>query len=230
MKQLLLLNIIIAVLSTPVQAATISVIANEVLATSGSFTTSPTGTTLNLADLTSIATSDAGTFVMSNDGTASIDLGFGSTQVITGIGADLVIFTVGNGYNFGLQVFDKNDSMISNFLYNVPADGSSTAKDESGNNLCVNRNGVCAAAISATSIDVFGTNLAAVDNDIEISMIRLFIGTNKDFKSGDAYPLFSLAGAVYTPSPPSAVPLPLPALLFSSGLMLLGWVGRKKTF
>lgn len=226
MKQLLLLNIIIAALSTSVQAATINVIANKVLGTSGTFTTSPTGDALNQTDLSGIVTSDVATFAMSNDDTASIDLGFGNTQVVTGTGADLVIFTVGNDYNFRLQVFDTNDSMISNFLYNVPADGSSTAKDENGNFLCVKGNtGNCAAAISATSIDIFGNDLLAVEDNIEISMIRLLIGTNKSFKPGEAYPLFSLAGAIHT----TVVPLPLPALLFSSGLVLLGWIGRRKT-
>lgn len=225
MKQLLLLNIIIAALSTSVQAATINVIANEVLGTSGSFTTSPTGSTLGLTDLTDMVTSDVATFVMSNDDTASIDLGFGSNQVVTGAGADLVIYTVGNDYNFGLQVFDTGNNMISNFLYNVPVDGSSTAKDESGNNLCVeNSTGGCAAVISATSIDIFGDNSLAVEDNIEISMIRLFIGTNSDFKPGGAYPLFSLAGAIHT----TAVPLPLPVLLFTSGLALLGFIGRRK--
>lgn len=225
MKQLLLLNIIIAALSTSVQAATINVIANKVLSTSGTFTTSPTGDALSLTDLTGIVTNDVATFVMSNDDTASINLGFGNTQVVTGTGADLVIFTIGNDYNFGLQVFDTSDSMISDFLYNVPADGSSTAKDEDGNLLCVKDDtGSCAAVISATSIDIFSNDLLAVEDDIEISMIRLFIGINKDFKPGEAYPLFSLAGAIHT----TAVPLPLPVLLFSSGLALLGWTGHRK--
>lgn len=221
MKQLLLLNIIIAALSTSVQAATIKVLANQVLGTAGNFTTSPTGSTLSLTDLTSIVTSDAATFVMSNDDTAYIDLGFGDNQVISGAGADLVIFTVGNNYNFGLQVFDTDNKMISNYLYNVPVDESSIAKDENGNNLCVKDSiGDCAAVISATSI-----NLLGIANNTEIDHIRLFIGTNSKFKPNGAYPLFSLAGAVHT----TAVPLPLPVLLFSSGLALLGWVGRKKS-
>ena len=220
MKQLLLLNIIIVALSTSAQAATINVIANEFLSTTtGTFTTSPSGSALSTTELADIVTNDAGTYVMSNDDTAFIDLAFGSHQAISGAGTDLVIFTVGNGYDFGLQVFDTNNSKISDYLHSVPIDGSSTAKDDDGNLLCVkNSAGDCGAALSATSIDLFG-----IADNTKIGYIRLFIGTDSKFKTGDAYPLFSLAGAVHT------VPLPLPILLFSSGLALLGWFGHRKS-
>ena len=217
----LLLSAAIAALSTSVQAATINVIADQMLpTTSGTFTTSPTGAPLSSTELTDIVTNDAGTFVLSTDDTAFIDLGFSSHNVVTGTGADLVVFTVGNDYNFGLQVFSSNN-MISNYLYNVPADGSSTAKDEAGNDLCVkNNDGFCAAALSATSIDLLG-----ITDNTGIDYIRLFIGTNSNFKPEEAYPLLSLAGAVHT----TTVPLPLPILLFSSGFVLLGLIGHRKT-
>ena len=219
MKRLLLLSLAIFSLSTPVQADTINVFADQLLPTTiGIFKTSPTGAPLNPSELAGIVTSDTGTFALSTDDTAFLDLGF-SKNVITGTGADLVIFTVGNGYNFGLQVF-SDTTKISDYLYNVPLDGSSTAKDGAGNELCVKgSDGSCAAALSATSIDLLG-----IADSTEIDYIRLFIGNNTTLKPGDAYPLFSLAGAVHT----TTVLLPLPVLLFSSGLALLGWIGRRK--
>lgn len=224
MRKLLFLIVSIIALSTPAQAETINIFADELMpmsTTSGIFKTSPTGAALTSTEVASIVTSDPGTFVLSTDDTAYIDLGFSANNVITGAGADLVIYTVGNGYNFGLQVF-SGTSMISDYLYNVPADGSSTAKDAAGKELCVkDSSGNCAAALSNTSIDLLG-----IADNTEIDYIRLFIGTNTSFKPGDAYPLFSLAGAVHTTA---VVPLPLPIILFSSGLALLGWIGRRKT-
>ena len=226
MKKLFILALLIlnGLLATSAQAATVQVIASDVLATSGSFTTSPTGTVLTTAELTDIVTSDVGTFVMSNDSEAYIDLGFGGTQVITGNGADLIIYTVGNDYNFGLQAFDSSSSMISNLLYEVPGDGSSTAQDENGNDLCLMDAGSCVAAISATSINLFDTGLNEIADNTDISFIRLFIGTDANYMPGSAYPLFSMAEATHT----AVVPLPLPVVLFSSGLVLLGWVARQK--
>lgn len=234
MKRLLLLNFIIAALSTSVQAAPvqINIAASEVLDTFGSFTT-PAGSALNLNALTGIVTSDASTSVVSQDINATIDLGFGSNTVVTGAGADLVIFTVGNGYSFGLQAFDISNNIISNFLYNVPADGSTTAQDQDGNDLCVTENNGC-TPISATAINLWGEKADGsyfeIIDGTELSFVRLFIGSSTNITTaetiGDAQlPRLSLVGAVHS----AVVPLPLPAVLFGSGLALLGWVGRRKT-
>jgi len=59
-------------------------------------------------------------------------------------------------------------------------------------------------------------------------MIRLSFGSSADYKSGTVDPRFSLAAAVYSSTPAAVVPLPLPIILFSSGLVLLGWTGRKR--
>ena len=232
MKQLIILNIIIAALSTSVQAATITAYANEFLGSDGSFALSPTGAPITTEQLSTIVTGDIDTFVMSNDDGASFDLGFGSNTAITGAGADLVIFTIGNGYSFGMQVFGTNNSLLSSFAYSVPVPSASydaTARDINGNPLCVNATLPCPAVISATAIDIFDSSYNYIADDTEISFIRIFLGNDYNGSVGGetAYPLFSLAGAVH--SVPAAVPLPLPAILFSSGLLLLGWVGRRKT-
>lgn len=233
MKQLLFLNIIIAALSTSVQAATISVqeatitaYANEFLGSNGSFAQSPTGDPITTELLSSITTSGIDTFVMSNDDGAYFDLGFGSNTATTGAGDDLVIFTIGNGYSFGLQVFDASSSIISSNAYVVPVPSTAydaTAVDSNGDPLCVNDTLPCPAVISATAIDLF-----SIADDTEIGFIRLWLGNDYNGSVGGetAYPLFSLAGAIHSDA--VVVPLPLPAVLFSSGLLLLGWVGRRK--
>jgi len=229
MKRLLYIATILSALSTQVQADTIKAFATDVLDTYGTFSQTPGGTALTNTEIAGIISSDPATFVLGFTDQASIDLGFGGSNIVTGSGADLVIYTVGNGYTFGLQAFDTSGSMLSNYLYSVPADGSSTAKNAGGTDACVIKSGVCAAFISATSIDLFNDSGFALADDIGIDYIRLFIGNdyNGEVDGSTAYPLFSLAGALHT-TDVAAVPLPLPIVLFASGLALLGWVGRKK--
>ena len=225
MKQLLFLNLIIATLSTSVQAATISIsaYADVFLGTNenATFSQSPGGTPLELAELETLVTSGIDTFVLSDDTAARIDLGFGDNTVITGSGSDLVIFTVGNDYSFGLEVFGVGGILLSSQAYNVPTPTDlydATLFDTLGNPLCVNDADPCPAVLSGTAIDLL--NIA---DNTEISYISVWIGSSYNGSNGDT-PLFALAGATHT-----VVPLPLPAILFSSGLFLLGWVGRRKS-
>ena len=249
MKQLLVINFFTALLafafSPLAQATTVNVFASEVLATSSATECETTVNTSNCdfvvpgraigrdelqATVADADNPDVGTFVFSffRD-EAFIQLGFGDNQVVTGPGADLVIFTVGNGYRFGLTVLDNSADAVelSSFNYSVPLDGSSQAVDENGDRLSLeDENGNAIADISATSIDLIG-----LADGTEIGSIILFIGNNynglldeNNQVIGNDRPLFSAAGAYYTAS---AVPLPLPAILFGSGIALLGWVARK---
>lgn len=238
MKQLLFLNIIIAVLSTPAQAVTVSAYGEYISSSAdGTFALSPGGTAIDEETLDTKVSNDIDTFVMSNDAAASFDLDFGVNTAFTGAGADLVIFTVGNSYSFGLQVFGTEDELnpISSFVYPIPnpltpgAIDYTIYDDDTGNPLCVNDTVPCPAVLSAMAIDIFDSKFNYIADDTEISFIRLTIGNdyNGSVDGETAYPLFSLAGAVYSDA--VVVPLPLPAVLFSSGLLLLGWVGRRKT-
>jgi len=184
---------------------------------------------LNKTGLQNTVSSDVGTFVYSpSRASAWIDLGFGTNKVVTGPGADLVIFSVGNGYRFGLNAYGQGNTLLSSFNYSVPADGSSQAVDSNGNLLYLkDGNGNAIANISATAINLLDVNKNVIADNTAISYIRLFIGTDyngTDLSGNATMPLFSLAGAFHT----SPVPLPLPLLLFSSGLIFLGWFGRRK--
>ena len=230
-------------------------IANELIGTSSSaqcettqnqancdFIKTGTVTTyLNDTSLADVVTSDPATYTLSPfRETAYIDLGFKGFDIYNGIGNDLVVFIVGNTTSFGLDVFDINGTRVSTGIYNVAtptfaSDGSNldfgdTVLDNNGNWLCVNASDdVCTngAALSAIFIDLEDS----IAGDVALGSIRIFLG--EDFNGihpvtgKPIRPRFSLAGGFHTEA--TVVPLPLSAVLFSSGLALLGWTGRKKT-
>ena len=228
MKQLLFLNLIIAVLSSSVQAATVTAYADEFLGSSGNFLTSGK-TPVSEAELATIVTSDITTFAYTNDTEASFDLGFGSnTTVTTGSGVDLVIFTAGNGYNFGLEVYgtESDTAPISDLRYivDIYPTYDPTLIDSNGDPLCINDTLPCPVVLSGTNIDLLG-----IADGTEISFIRVLLGSSSLYAdptlpNGPSLPNFTLARAEHA----TVVPLPLPAVLFSSGLLLLSWVGRRK--
>ncbi len=227
MKQLLLLNILlVSLLSTQAQSAPVMVFADNVKTTVGGFSATPGGPVIsNDIDIQSIIASNPATAIYGSDSAtySTIDLDFGGVTASTGAGADLVIYSSWKGFNysFGLEAFGADPSNpLSSFNYSV---AECTANQIAAN--------ICTADISATSIDLFAGGLA-LDNDITLSYIRLFIGGSKyngDVIVGglDAYSNFSLVGSLYNNA--TVVPLPLSAILFSSGLALIGWAGRKKT-
>jgi len=218
MKKLLLLNILLAALSTPANAATVKAIATDVINTWGDFSQTPGGTALSNGDIGTIISSDPATAIygFSSVDYSVIDLGFGDSTVVTGTGADLVIFSLSSGYDysFGLEAYDINDNLLSSYNYSTAINSS-----------------VYSPGILATSINLFDNSGVAVGDDIELGYIRLFIGGayNGNVGGTSAYSNFSLVGAYHTQLQATVVPLPLPAVLFGSGLALLGWVGRRKS-
>jgi len=237
MKKLITIKILLALFSFTAQAAPISVgdidninVANVLLGSSNSIacTTTQTtdncdfvdanGTLLTDTDLATVVTSNAANYTTSSsvENSASFNLGFDGFNLYNGDGDDLVVFIVGNTTSFGLDVFDTQGSLLSSDTYNV--DISNTVFD-GPNWLCVgNAENPCpndGFALSAIFVDLG----ASVAGDVAIG--------NLQFDLNDA--AFSLAGGFYTEASPTVVPLPMPALLFSSGLFLLGWVGRKKS-
>lgn len=231
MKKLLFINIILATLSTPAVAAPVDVkaIADDVLATYGDFSQTPGGSALSTGEITTIISSDPATAIYGFSATdySVIDLGFGSDTAMTGQGADLVVFSSWKGYDysFGLQAYDDSSTpnLLSSWAYQV-SDLSymheCTATDSAGG---------CIDGIVATSINLYNSSLQQVADDITLGYLSLFIGGdtyNGTVGGTSAYSNFSLVGAYHTDV--TAVPLPLPAVLFGSGLFLLSWVGRRK--
>ena len=198
-------------------------------------------TYLNNAALADVVTSNPATYTLSPfRDTAYIDLGFNGFDIFNGAGNDLVVFIVGNTTSFGLDVFDINGTVVNSGVYNVAtptfaSDGSNlnfgdTVLDSNGNWLCVNGTGnFCnkGAALSAIFIDLEDS----IAGDVALGSIRIFLGENfNGINPGNGTsirPRLSLAGGFHTEA--TVVPLPLSALLFSSGLALLGWTGRKRT-
>ena len=226
MNNLLLLSIIFAALASPAHAKTVQVFATDVLTTYGSFSETAGGSALaDDATIETVITSDPATataiYGSSPTDYSVIDLGFGDNNVLTGSGSDLVVFSLWQGYDyfFGLQAYGTGSSEdpLSSFYYEVIKDSviyDCTAKDESGE---------CLAGIVTTSINLFGSD-GELDDNVEIDFVRLFIGGT--YNGVDAYSNFTLVGANYTDA--TVVPLPLPIVLFSSGLALLGLIARRK--
>lgn len=235
MKHLLLLSTILVALSTPAYAATVTIktFANDVRATtSGGFSQTPGGTALSTnSEIQSIIASDPATAIFGTSMTdySVIQLGFAQDIVITGAGTDLVVFSLwygeGNNYDFGLQAFAAGAAStdpISNLNYHVTGNSLFT-----GDCAITNSSGGCSAYISAIAIDLYDNNgLAPLADGIEIDYIQLLIGGAYNGSGPDAYSNFSLAGAFNVKT--AVVPLPLSVVLFSSGLALLGWTGRRK--
>jgi hypothetical protein len=248
MRQLTLINIVLMLFAAGAHAAQISVgnindiyVANQLIGSSSStdcvtsqtqencdFLTPGPTTYLNNTALATAVTSNPANYVLSPyRNSAYIDLGFDGYDIYNGAGNDLVIFIVGNATSFGLDVFDASGAKINSSIYDVPADGSSTVFDNDNNWLCVSgSDNLCTggAALSAIFIDL-GDSIAG---DVALGSLRIFLGNdyNGSVDTGSTRPRFSLAGGFYTEA--TVVPLPLPAILFSSGLALLGWVGRRK--
>ncbi len=162
------------------------------------------------------------TYAMTDAG--YVDLGF-SNGVYNGPGADLIFFFFG-----GLNA----DKYTASNIFNLDIDIGGPIekiKYNTGEGACIEYQTTgCKSAtdqlITVTSpIDgEYTLTMQLVDLDdfglagtTEINNFRVYLGN-------DSYPALSLVGAINT----QAVPLPLPIVLFGSGLAFLGFVGRRR--
>lgn len=137
-----------------------------------------------------------------------VDLGF-SGGIYNGDGADLVLFFAGNGTSLSTGIEEYA------FSLDIGANGSIEIADSS--------------VITSTSSDLYGdafyASYAIIDLDgygfdqsTPLGDIRVHLGDS-------SMPALAALGAYHTTA---VVPLPLPVILFSSGLACLGWIGRRK--
>lgn len=230
MKLIILINILLTLLVTSAHAAPISVgnisninVANILLGSSNDAACSSNCDFLNAASvllndaaLAPVVTSNVSDYVFSSTAGngAAFDLGFDGFNLYNSDGNDLVIFIIGNTTTFALDVSDTTGNVISSGNYSVTT--ANTVFDNSGNWLCIGgSDSACTGGypLSAVFID-FGDSFAG-----DLALGSLHISLNNA--------AFSLAGGFHTA--PTVIPLPLPFVLFGSGLAFLALVGRRKT-
>lgn len=151
----------------------------------------------------------ATTYIYSDSANATINLDF-AADVYNADGFDISVFFVGGGaqgHAFGLSLVDNPGTYpaVINFDSNNYPNYEHTGFNLSGNGFSIFRMDI--------DLDQYG------------SLGSSPIGTlSFDVSHGSAAP--SLVGA-YHLQPAAVVPIPLPIILFTSGLALLGFVGRK---
>ncbi len=164
-----------------------------------------------LSDTVSNGTTDTvvfNTFVWSEDDTHStITLSFGAHTVVDRPGDDLAIFSVGPA-TIGVTI---DDTTVQHSSTTVEIGGIAQGVFSSNN--------------PPAYLDTLDVILIDLDSYSGISQFnQLTIDALTEAENPLAWPGISAAGAFNT----ALVPIPLPLVLFGSGLVLLGCFGRRK--
>jgi hypothetical protein len=213
MKKLNIISgILVAMLSSTAQAISVggvelAALLDNVSAANGDFLNYNSVVATDIIDLTQIRSdltdSDPATYVLSIDPAAYLDMGFtGTNAVYNGLGDDLALFFFGDNDTFSIQI---NGITNSYSPQTTPIPWTVTDPFATRN-----------LTVALIELDDFGL----VNSQAALEEFRVFFGD-------PSRPALSLVGGYHTQAM-SAVPLPLPALLFVSGLGLLGAIGRKR--
>lgn len=231
MKNLIFINIALLIFSANVTADTIKVgkindiyVADKLIDSTISIDFEQSfypGTPLTSTQLEGLVTSDYRTSVKSPVSSLSfLDLGF-TGSMYGGAGNDLVLFFVGNSTSFGLDVIAKGTGSMTSTagIYDItPTDA---VYNDDGTWICLN--GIDSNCTNGYPLSAIFIDFGDAYNGVEISSIHLNFGNGFN---GAGSSNFALAGGFHNTA---VVPLPLPIILFGSGLALLGWTACRKT-
>jgi hypothetical protein len=152
---------------------------------------------------------------------AYLDLRF-ANNIFNGDGADLVLFFAGTGTKFNTATPGEFVFEPFQFSLDVGADGILESDAFGATTFGVTTSetsdiygGKFFASYAMIDLD----NIAGFDKTTPLGDIRIYLGDG-------SMPALAAVGAYHTQT--AVVPLPLPIILFSSGLALLGWIGRRK--
>ena len=223
-----LFAIVFATLATQAEGTTIAGVEGLTLLSAGD-SVSGTSNFLNYASFydtdiisqttlhSNLTDNELGSYVFSKAADAYIDMSFNSTSIFNGAGNDLAFFFAGKidgaippnvVINFDLSINGITNKytpvMTPEELYLPLIDGSGYAR----------------MTVALIDLDDFGLGFASTT---ALQDLRVLLGSNNALNK----PSLSMVGAFNTS--PMVVPLPLPILLFASGLGVLGLFGRRKT-
>jgi hypothetical protein len=165
---------------------------------------------------TDLTDADVSSYVFSSKGSAWVDLGFSgsSYNVYNGDGDDLVVYLAGNAFSIEMEI-----NGITN-RYDVTTDDVVLSQSDSSMFYTIPPNGI---ALSAIFVELSDFNM---DTETALTSMRMTLGMDLGSEPNAKYgPGLSLVGGFH--NEPTAVPLPLPIVLFASGLGLLGAVARR---
>ncbi len=142
-------------------------------------------------------------------GNSYVDLGFNG-KIYNGDGDDLVLFFAGNGTSLSTGIVPYLFSLDIGADGSIEVSNSEVITDKSSDIY----GGAFYASYAVIDLDEYG-----FDRSTPLGDIRIHLGDN-------SMPALAALGAYHTTA---VVPLPLPIILFSSGLAFLGWIGRRKS-
>ena len=161
---------------------------------------------------TDLTDNDVSSYVFSSKSTAWVDLGF-SGSVYNGDGDDLVVYLAGNAFSIDMKI-----NGITN-RYDVTTNDAVRLLNDSTMFYTIPPNGI---ALSAIFVELSDFNM---DTVTALTSMRLTLGSDLGSSAAPYGPGLSLVGGFH--NEPTVVPLPLPIVLFASGLGLLGVIARR---
>jgi len=219
-----LFAILITVLTTQTQAVTVAGISGLTLLDSNdSVTATPNflnSGSAGVADIISQATlhsnltdNQLGTYVLSVDSIAYVDVEFVSSSIYNGAGTDLAFFFEGS--------IDSSRNVLINFDITINGITNNYTPALTPEPTVIT-DAFSSYTLTAALVDLddFGMGFS---NTEALGSFRVLFGTD----NSQNLPALTMMGGFYTSQQPATVPLPLPLLLFTSGLAALGLFARK---